>query len=299
MGVRKSVIRDGSPRRGGAGCPRSRGAASRSGRARGGNACRPSMAIRVQGCIGSGAPCSTSTRSCAPGGTACAPTSATRALFDAHTHIGDSDPDGARQTPEQLLAALEPVAARAVVFADARARRLPGRQRPRAPGGGGLRRPARRLLPARPARRPADRGAPLPRRRREGHQAAPARRALHALRAGGAGDRRARARAPRPGPDPRRPRHPGARPGHRPAVRRVHRRAADPRPRRHLRHGLAVARAARAPEPVRRHRLVGPGGHARHVRALSARQPAVAATRPTGGRWSPPCCTCASRSRRG
>jgi predicted TIM-barrel fold metal-dependent hydrolase len=38
-------------------------------------------------------------------------------LFDAHTHVGDSDPDGARQTPEQLLAALEPVAARAVVFA--------------------------------------------------------------------------------------------------------------------------------------------------------------------------------------
>src|SRR5262245_28064492 len=39
------------------------------------------------------------------------------ALFDAHTHVGDSDPDGARQTPEQLLAALEPVNARAVVFA--------------------------------------------------------------------------------------------------------------------------------------------------------------------------------------
>jgi uncharacterized protein len=39
------------------------------------------------------------------------------ALFDAHTHIGDSDPDGARQTPEQLLAALEPIDARAVVFA--------------------------------------------------------------------------------------------------------------------------------------------------------------------------------------
>jgi uncharacterized protein len=38
------------------------------------------------------------------------------ALFDAHTHVGDSDPDGARQTPEQLLAALEPVRARAVVF---------------------------------------------------------------------------------------------------------------------------------------------------------------------------------------
>jgi uncharacterized protein len=39
------------------------------------------------------------------------------ALFDAHTHIGNSDPDGARQTPEELLAALEPVPARAVVFA--------------------------------------------------------------------------------------------------------------------------------------------------------------------------------------
>lgn len=38
------------------------------------------------------------------------------ALFDAHTHIGDSDPDGARQTADELLAALEPVRARAVVF---------------------------------------------------------------------------------------------------------------------------------------------------------------------------------------
>jgi uncharacterized protein len=38
-------------------------------------------------------------------------------LFDAHTHVGASDPDGARQTPEQLLATLEPLEARAVVFA--------------------------------------------------------------------------------------------------------------------------------------------------------------------------------------
>jgi uncharacterized protein len=38
-------------------------------------------------------------------------------LFDAHTHVGASDPDGARQTPEQLLAALAPIDARAVVFA--------------------------------------------------------------------------------------------------------------------------------------------------------------------------------------
>jgi uncharacterized protein len=38
------------------------------------------------------------------------------ALFDAHTHVGDSDPDGARQTPEQLMTQLERVPARAVVF---------------------------------------------------------------------------------------------------------------------------------------------------------------------------------------
>ena len=38
------------------------------------------------------------------------------ALFDAHTHIGEADPDGARQTPEQLLAALNRADARAVVF---------------------------------------------------------------------------------------------------------------------------------------------------------------------------------------
>jgi uncharacterized protein len=37
-------------------------------------------------------------------------------LFDAHTHIGVADPDGARQTPEQLLALLEQAGARGVVF---------------------------------------------------------------------------------------------------------------------------------------------------------------------------------------
>src|ERR671917_2980539 len=38
------------------------------------------------------------------------------ALFDAHTHIGRNDPDGYKQTPAELLAALAPVGARAVVF---------------------------------------------------------------------------------------------------------------------------------------------------------------------------------------
>jgi hypothetical protein len=36
--------------------------------------------------------------------------------FDAHTHIGFNDPDGARCTAEELLALLNPLAARAVVF---------------------------------------------------------------------------------------------------------------------------------------------------------------------------------------
>src|SRR5919199_1782808 len=37
-------------------------------------------------------------------------------LFDAHTHIGADDPDGVKQTPEQLLAALDRLPARAAVF---------------------------------------------------------------------------------------------------------------------------------------------------------------------------------------
>jgi uncharacterized protein len=37
-------------------------------------------------------------------------------LYDAHTHIGGQDPDGYRQTPEQLLRALETADARGVVF---------------------------------------------------------------------------------------------------------------------------------------------------------------------------------------
>jgi len=37
-------------------------------------------------------------------------------LFDAHTHIGQDDPDGAKQTPEELLAVLGRAGARGVVF---------------------------------------------------------------------------------------------------------------------------------------------------------------------------------------
>ena len=38
-------------------------------------------------------------------------------LYDAHTHIGANDPDGFRQTPSELLRALDPIGARAVTFA--------------------------------------------------------------------------------------------------------------------------------------------------------------------------------------
>src|SRR5690349_1218493 len=37
-------------------------------------------------------------------------------LFDAHTHIGANDPDGFRQTPADLLKALDGAGARGVVF---------------------------------------------------------------------------------------------------------------------------------------------------------------------------------------
>jgi len=37
-------------------------------------------------------------------------------LFDAHTHIGQNDPDGFRQTPEELIAMLASAGARGVVF---------------------------------------------------------------------------------------------------------------------------------------------------------------------------------------
>ena len=37
-------------------------------------------------------------------------------LFDAHTHVGQNDPDGFKQTPEELLEALAVVDAKALVF---------------------------------------------------------------------------------------------------------------------------------------------------------------------------------------
>src|SRR4051794_2773165 len=38
------------------------------------------------------------------------------ALYDVHTHIGQNDPDGMKQTPEELMAVMEAASARAVTF---------------------------------------------------------------------------------------------------------------------------------------------------------------------------------------
>ena len=47
-------------------------------------------------------------------------------LFDAHTHLGQNDPDGMKQTPDELLDTLAHGAgARRLRLPDARARRLP------------------------------------------------------------------------------------------------------------------------------------------------------------------------------
>ena len=105
---------------------------------------------------------------------------------------------------------------------------------------------------------------------------------------GGARHHRARARARAAGPDPRRPRHPRARPRHGQALRGVPRRAADPRALRDLRPRLAVARAARPPERPDRHGVVGAGGPHRRLHARARRRTSCGrATRPTGCRWPP------------
>ena len=93
--------------------------------------------------------------------------------------------------------------ARAVVFPMHEPDGLSGAERRVDRGGAGLRRAPGVLLPARPARVAGRGGAALPGRRRGRDQAAPARRAVHAARAGRARDRRGRARAARADPDPR------------------------------------------------------------------------------------------------
>ena len=191
-------------------------------------------------------------------------------LYDAHTHIGQNDPDGYKQTPAELLEALAPVDARARAVPDARARRLPGGERRGDRGGRRAPRRARRLLPRQPARPRGPRGAARARRRRGRDQAAPARGAVRDGRAGRRRAGRARARAPPADADPRRPRDPGARAEHGPARRALPGRDADPRPRRDLRPRLAVEGAARPSQRPDRHLVVEPRRPRRAVRARAA-----------------------------
>ena len=166
-------------------------------------------------------------------------------LFDAHTHLGQNDPDGMKQTAEELVLA-RARSARALRRSRSTSPTATGPRTTSARRGARLGRAARPVLPRQPARRPdpeAERSLAAGAR----DQAPSARRAVHARPRGGPLDRGARQRALAAGPDPRRPRDPGARPACRRARRGVPGGPADPGPRRHLRPLLDLARAADLP----------------------------------------------------
>ena len=202
-------------------------------------------------------------------------------LFDAHTHIGRNDPDGFRQEPEQLLAASAGAAPAASCS------RCTSRTATAPPTTRSLAAAARRTAGSSPSAASSPRrrdaragGAPRARRGRARDQAAPARRAVHAWpsRRCASSSRSPHERA-RAGADPRRPRHPRARASDTVQLaERVPRRQADPRPRRDLRPRLAVARAARVPERLRRHGVVEPG-RSRSRCSPSRRRPACCGQR--------------------
>ena len=166
-------------------------------------------------------------------------------LFDAHTHFGRNDPDGYKQEPAELLAGARPGAVARRRLPDARARRLPGGQRPRDRGRGRVRRPS-----SSPTAASTPTTAPWPRPSAPWTRApagSSSTRAPSASRSttGRPRPRRDRRRAPAAGADPRRAGHPGARPPLARARERVLRRPPDPRPRRGLRPRLALAGDAR------------------------------------------------------
>ena len=102
-------------------------------------------------------------------------------LFDAHTHLGENDPDGMRQSPEELLHGLRAAGARGCfVFPMHEPDGYPPANDfviESAAGADGLFVPFCRVEPG---RRRAGRGRARPRPRCQGHQAASARRAVHA-----------------------------------------------------------------------------------------------------------------------
>ena len=191
-------------------------------------------------------------------------------LYDAHTHIGQNDPDGYKQTPDELLAALDPVDARAVLF--------PMHE----PDGY----PAANDVAIGAAADHPDRLVAFCRVSPHDHAIPEARRALDA----GAVGIKLHPRAEQFGmdepvvgelvalaherqhadADPRRARDPGARAEHRPAGRALPGRDADPRPRRDLGPRVAVEGAAGPPERPDRHLVVEPRRPRRAVRAGAA-----------------------------
>ena len=207
------------------------------------------------------------------------------ALYDAHTHIGQNDPDGFKQTPDELVAGLAAADARGVVF--------PMHE----PGGY---REANDTAIAAAAAHP-DRLVAFCRLDPRDGAIQEAARCLDA----GARGIKLHPRAERFGMDEpvvedivalagergvpilihAGPRDPGAGAAHGRAGRGPPRRDAHPRPRGHLRPRLALARAARPPERADRHARGGipptswPCSPSRRRRASCGR-----ATRRTGAR---------------
>ena len=200
------------------------------------------------------------------------PTSRGLELYDAHTHVGRNDPDGMKQEPEELLAGLAAVDARGHRLPDARARRLPARQRRRARGRRGVRQALVAFCRVNPhdgavaeAERCLDAGARgiklHPRAERFTFQARRARISWRSRTS-------ARCRCwSMPGRGiPALGRDTVALSGEFPDATLILAHCRRVRPR------LAVARAARAPEPVHRHRVVAAGRPDRDVRARAAGQ---------------------------
>ena len=178
--------------------------------------------------------------------------------FDAHTHIGQNDPDGRKATPEEILGGLDQAGhQRALVFAM------------HEPDGYG---PANDAVLAATA---ASGGRLVPLARVSPHHEDAVAEAQRCLDAGARGfklhprsdefglphpaverDRRARRRAPDARALPRRPRHPAPRRGGRRPRAALPRRPPDPRPRGHQRPRLDRPRRRRAAEPLLRHRVV-------------------------------------------
>ena len=192
-------------------------------------------------------------------------------LYDAHTHVGQNDPDGYKQTPDAAARRARAGRRARRRLPDARAGRLPRGQRRRDRGRRRRARPARRVLPRQPARRRARRGASA--------RSTRARAASSCTRAPSSS-----AWTSRPSPSSSRSRTSAALPvlihagrgipalgrDHGPARRAQPGRAPDPRPRRDLRPRLAVARAARPPQRPDRHGVVEPGRPRGAVRARAA-----------------------------